>query len=1126
MKKIWLPLIAILLTFFCLTATAEGNLIDDRNSLVDIVVLMDSSDSMKDTTDPNGNRVAASEMIVALADMNGSRVAFAPFNAKVTDATDFYDLSNVNNRRTMIDTINKSTKTHGGTNTGDALALAYNMLREQEGSGHSPMIILLTDGQNDFSYSGSYTGIPYEYNEQTDRFENTKGSAIAYTKDFSDELSLNVAEKAAAHGIPIYTIALYEARSRNTAKTNDYVNRLKQISDISGGQSLEVSSADASELPIFFSQTFADLIGSSEPRKLRVKDKGNGEYEVEIPILNRSVVEANVYIPLEGIDTNTVALYDNNGKSRYDDGNTVIRLQGGDKFFLYKIRNIAETDTGIWRLTFSLRQNARINPNDISLSLLYSYNIQLRTSVNGTLASQNTDISVSKSADLPMRAVFYDLDTDTPSTDTALYRKQANEEDNIVVRYQLLDARGSAVASGTLTGDENERAFVGTLPLSQLSDLKSGKYILALTADGAGLSRENRVVLDLQNAIPKATGAVSISFDVENEDDPSSYTPAALTVDLANYVTDADGDPLTFEQPSLPGDALVDITVSGSTLTATAKQGGDGHFAHGNATYSLTARDDDNGAVSIDIQVLVQSGYATATAYNYAVSGIADDTYDKNAELHITVTPVSKDSGAIGSVEHIAGKLSVVDDHNSELQEFALTQLDASTLGTDIVMPTYSATLTATLEITYNGEVIDSKTFTPNVDNHEPKVVANYVDLVPKKITYNELPAFLSVIEQPTPEDERTLQLDKLFTDDDSETLTYTFSLDESAQAAYQAVHPYNGQNERMLLSALNAGKGMLTVTATDGDGQSAQFSVSVSIINLHTLYILYALIALALVIALILILRAVHYALLPRFSPNGSLKITMKNSLYGSAFDFFGIAQPKRPLKFSGIVIEDTCKSLNLNHTEMQFIDLSPTKSASQVKISLKKPLASMTVTLDGNPKKALGIHTPLTLETGHELQFVSSVNSDDVLRVSYTVGTKNSIRTAPTPKGKQNNTPSPFSGAPAGGAPGPFGGAPAGGTPSPFGGAPTGGTPSPFGGAPTGGTPSPFGGAPTGGTPSPFGGAPTGSTPSPFGGAPTGSTPSPFGDAPTGAPNPFGGAPTGTNSDASNPFGNPFGQ
>ena len=364
---------------------------DEYKPTNDIVIVLDMSDSMLNN-DPDGYRLDAAQMIVGMCDMENSRVAIVPFAGPKLAAfkhdTEFVSISEAKSRIQKMKELEnlRDVPYRYNTDLGNALSYAMMLVMNRRDQSNAPMIIALTDGANFISKEGNAKNYDSQEVYLWDADSNTYRTAIVkdYGKDNnnsssnrdingralivnSDTQQADAVEAARVNQVPIYTIALKgnanTASSRNEIRS--FVDTLKQMADTTGGQCIETDFGNAHDLPTAFGKLFANQIGSSLLEQLSPVRETGRTYRVDIPILNNSVHEANIYIPLENIDVSSIKLTNADGEDRTYTQADVTRLESSNRFILYKI-HAPRSVGGDWVLRFDLKDSA-LSVSDISL---------------------------------------------------------------------------------------------------------------------------------------------------------------------------------------------------------------------------------------------------------------------------------------------------------------------------------------------------------------------------------------------------------------------------------------------------------------------------------------------------------------------------------------------------------------------------------------------------------------------------------------------------------------------------------------------------------------------------------------------------------------------------------------
>jgi hypothetical protein len=910
---------ALLLLALCLFGTAGAQESTETGYSVDAVIVMDQSDSMNGSeanvkNDPDNNRLDAAEMFIAMCDMNGSRIAFIPFAGTVQNYgdNDLVDISDRNVRADKIAQIDalRNRSTAADTDLGEALSKAVNMLLTRTDTKNKPMIVVLTDGNNSLTNIHKYAyKSAYVWDVAANSFVYTKFSGD-YDTDMADTLMESAVDVAEDNGIPIYTIALLDKSSSGyePALVNMLENRLAGFANRTNATSVAIDSTNANTLPEIFGEIFATQIGSSLVLDLSpVAVEGQpGRYKVVLPVLNESVMEANIYVPMTGV-TETW-LYDPNDVNCTGGSKDVI-VMNSTKFNFYKIKQ--PRTLGNWKLEFQLEDTTQ-SVKDITFSLLYNYQINLQTQLGKSIADMQAagdTLTLGKSDTLYISSQFYTPDGN-PSTDTNLYSERTGDAwETIRATWELYTENGTVpLTHGTLNNDSS--AFTGQIDLHNLitdgagyNTLSSGEYKLLIKAEGAGLSRTNWLALTLTNKAPiirdtSAQDQMLRYLEVDNPEKPETLQTQQITINLLDLVADPDNDRIRFQlTPVGDAETILPLTVDADTGIAqgmTIKDSATGMFRYGDAAYTLTVLDDDTAQqpTSFTLTIKVVSTASQIIGRFQSVTtcqGIDGDSgkAGKNSPVVFSMRLNNTQTGApdtTGEIRNYTGQAVVCDAANTSTM-LASLDMELNENGTErtatYITPNTSGDFVVYFTYVYTGyatsEVNDSLTF--QVLNTPPTVVQATLDALPQTMLFD--PGIFVGLEQPTPADALTLRLDKLFTDLDNEKgLVYgdpVFTADED-DAGERMGFTRSGNTVQFV--ALGAGKVQLSLSATDGDGKTVTATRTLSVVSIRTRWTMYFIIFIILLIIIVIIIILLYQHFKPYFPVGVAVSVKSRASV------------------------------------------------------------------------------------------------------------------------------------------------------------------------------------------------------------------------------------------------------
>lgn len=301
-----------------------------QTSGIDAVLVADVSNSMN-TSDRDKISNEAMKMFVDMLPVQGDKVGIVAYTDQVEREKAMLEIQSDADKSSLKDFIDQLGR-GPYTDVSVGVAEAVNILNHGADPSHSPMIVLLADGNNDFN--------------------KTKGRTQAQ----SDADLAKAVKEAQDQGIPVYTIGLNADGKLNK-------NALADLAQQTGGKSFITDTPD--DLPQILSEIFADHAKLNVVKLPSVT--GNGSYqEVTVNVPNDSVLEANISImsskPVE------VQLTDPSGQA-VDLNSDAAKLSTSKSYSLVKLLKPQEGD---WKL------RVKGAPKDsIDINLLFNYDLQL-----------------------------------------------------------------------------------------------------------------------------------------------------------------------------------------------------------------------------------------------------------------------------------------------------------------------------------------------------------------------------------------------------------------------------------------------------------------------------------------------------------------------------------------------------------------------------------------------------------------------------------------------------------------------------------------------------------------------------------------------------------------------------
>jgi len=258
---------------------------------------------------------------------------------------------------------------------------------------------------------------------------------------------------------------------------------------------------------------------------------------------------------------------------------------------------------------------------------------------------------------------------------------------------------------------------------------------------------------------------------------------ASVDVDAANYFTDADNDPLTYEAES-DATAMATVEVSGSMLTITG-------VAEGSANITVTADDGNGGTASTSFAVTVSAANNAPTV----ATPIADQNVVAGQSIDVNVASNFTDA------DNDALTFTAMSDDETQ----ATVEVNGSVL-TITGVGEGNAEITVTADDGNGGMVSDAFDVMVASANNAPEVATPIADQM--------VDAGASM----------DLDVASNFSDADDDALTFTAMSDAMGMATVEV----NGS--MLTITGVAEGSANVTVTADDGNGGMASDTFMVTV--------------------------------------------------------------------------------------------------------------------------------------------------------------------------------------------------------------------------------------------------------------------------------------------------------
>lgn len=869
MRRFMAVALAMVVVFCTIGMPARAASRNSRNAM-DLVIVIDASESM-DTNDKNHYRLGAAGLMLSMLDEQYSNAGVVIIGKNiVTDVNQFnkmYSMTNLENRKSLLDKVLGFTRTFRGTNIGAGLHQAMTMLGEKSKSGNEQVILLLTDG------------------EIAQELEDDMGRRI--TVEDSEKMAMDAIDEAIQKNIRIHTVYLHD-------KEREHDRRLLDEMAIRTGANedgcIEVSKND--ELIQVFNEVFAGQIGSAlnTIRSSGIEtDPNSGVKYVNIDVPNRSIQEINLVISKDTRENNTVEIFDASGNNQPMpvDNKRLFKFETY-WHFVYKIVNPEpSTPDRKWRI------NLGKNPGNISVQYVFSYDIDSEAWLGKTVQA--------KSDHLDIEAQF--TKNGIPSSDDALY----SSIEATAGFYKLKDGKGKFIGSIPM-----ERKLVNnTWEYYQDCDLKTilgneygqGDYYILVHFEGAGLSRDSeRMPLTLTNEAPVARKALKDMTFVYNVQNQGEEDTGVIQIPLDEYVQDPNQDPISYELVYVPDNLSVEIR--GNELIVNQKK------TSLNDKIEIRAFDNDGGDYLLEQNVIVKDMSDQYADYDLElmlenaemdnISGLYNLRKGQTVEVLVQATDANGNLPDATILEHLGQPSVQYGKTIIPMQETSRGQFRGSFTADDVVT---EYRINAMISYGDKEAGRKAKSISAQVVNYAPEVKkdlnADLTDILSRQGGGSLVSMFGGAeeqtywIDQFLPLDHKTgdviLDLedyfeDKNLTDGEEETLTYSVRMDKQDRDLTQYLQDGHVLiiNEELLRGdsdqIWNNQEFRFTVLCRDKDGETARqdaFLIVCSIKSREIRVCIYLLISLAI---LLLIAMLIRYLLLPVYKRGMKLQLYFGN--------------------------------------------------------------------------------------------------------------------------------------------------------------------------------------------------------------------------------------------------------
>ena len=313
-----------------------------------------------------------------------------------------------------------------------------------------------------------------------------------------------------------------------------------------------------------------------------------------------------------------------------------------------------------------------------------------------------------------------------------------------------------------------------------ITEVGLGSTTITLTADdnlSGETSDEFQLTVNNVNDSPVAEGTI------ENQNLNEGF--GSKEIDISGIFSDKDADPLQYEALS-DDETVVTVNINGTTLTIS-------EVGNGNTDITITANDGQGGTAFVTFPATINNVNDAPIVSNTIEDLVLDEGFlTKNIDLSNTFSDDDNDPLTIEAISEDSDVITV---------SIAGTTLTISEIGNG------STNIVITASDGNGADISESFVITVNNVNDAPKALKEIEDL-----TFDQ--GFTS----------EEIDLSNNFSDEDGDVLSYSVVSDD------ESVVTGSVESGILKLAETGAGSTLITVTAEDGNGGSANLSFKVTI--------------------------------------------------------------------------------------------------------------------------------------------------------------------------------------------------------------------------------------------------------------------------------------------------------